>query len=258
MATDIALAVGALGLLGSLVKPSIKLFLLTLAIVDDVGAIVVIALFYANSIGPEWFAAGVAVTAVIVGMQRVGVSSPIAYVVPALVLWVCLQESGVHATIAGVALGLLTPARPVKGRHVLERLEDRFHPISSFVIVPLFALANAGIVLTRSGVERAVSGTIGLGIIAGLLVGKTLGIFGATALGVRCRVGRLPNGVRLADVAAVAAVAGIGFTVSLFVADLAYRGRVLEEAKISVLVASMVAATVGMLLVALEGRRSRS
>jgi len=256
MATDIAVAVGVLGLLGSLVHPKVKLFLLTLAIVDDIGAIAVIAIFYARSISPAWIAAALGIVVLILAMRRVGVVSPLVYVVPAIALWACVHESGVHATIAGVTLGLLTPARPVKGRAVLEGLERRLHPISSFVIVPAFALANAGVVLSSSGVQGAVSGAIGLGIIAGLVVGKTLGILGATAIAASCKLGRLPEGVRLAHIAAVAAVAGIGFTVSLFVADLSYRGQQLEEAKIGVLVASLLAGTLGMVWMAVLGRSS--
>lgn len=256
MATDIALAIGVLGLVGSLVHPKVKLFLLTLAIVDDIGAIVVIALFYARSISPIWIVASLATIVLIVGLRRAQVATPLAYLGPAIVLWVCVHESGVHATIAGVILGLLTPARPFKGRAVLERLERRLHPISSFVIVPVFALANAGVVLTRSGIERTLGGRVGLGIIIGLVVGKTLGILVAAAAGVRFKLGRLPDGVRLSQIAAVATVAGIGFTVSLFVADLSYRSERLEEAKIGILVASLLAGTLGMLWISVLGTRT--
>jgi NhaA family Na+:H+ antiporter len=257
MATDIAFAVAVLAIVGSRVPGTLKLFLLSLAIVDDVGAIIVIALFYSSSISGTWLlgAAG-AVTAIFV-LQRLHVRHALAYVVPAVGLWVCVLESGVHATIAGVALGLLTPARPFMGRtELIEGLEARIHPWSSFVIVPIFALANAGVQLSGDSLTNAWSSSIALGIILGLVIGKPLGIVTSTALALHWRLGRLPTGVRLVHVLAAGAAAGIGFTVSLFVANLSYSGALLEEAKVAILGASVISGVIGILLLRWTGSAS--
>jgi NhaA family Na+:H+ antiporter len=249
MATDIAFALAVLALAGSRVPRELKLFLLTLAIVDDIGAIVVIALFYSDHISLGWLLEALAVGVLVVVLRRVGLTHPGWYVVPAALLWLGTYESGVHATIAGVILGLLTPTGDVGGRPVLTTLEDRLHPVSSFVVVPLFALANAGVVFTGDGLHQAATGAVAWGVLLGLVVGKPVGILGATALALRARVGVLPGDLTLRAVTGVAVVAGIGFTVSLFVADLAFTGDRLEAAKIAILVASVVAAGVGSVVV---------
>jgi NhaA family Na+:H+ antiporter len=254
MATDIAFAIGLLALLGPRVPSGLKLFLLTLAIVDDIGAIIVIALFYSSGVSPAWLAAGAATVLGIVAMRRLPFGSPWLYVIPGVILWICLEESGVHATIAGVALGLLTPGARGPAIGPLERLEHGLHPWSSFVVVPLFALANAGVLLTSQSIDAAVSGTIAWGIVLGLVVGKVVGIAGFTALGLRLRLGRLPSGMRARHVVGVGAVAGIGFTVSLFIADLSFRGVGLDEAKVGILAASLLAGTVGAILVRVSTR----
>jgi NhaA family Na+:H+ antiporter len=249
MATDIAFAVAVLAIAGDRVPGNLKLFLLTLAIVDDIGAIVVIALFYSGTIAVGWLLGAVATVLLILGLQRLRVHHTLAYLLPALVLWVCVLESGIHATIAGVVLGLLTPARPLGGRETLEQLESRIHPWSSFLVVPLFALANAGVYLGGNRFEGAVDSRIAWGIVLGLVLGKPLGIVAATTLGRALKLGRLPDGVRLTQILGAGAVAGIGFTVSLFVADLSYDGRALDHAKVAVLVASVVAGAIGLVLV---------
>ena len=256
-ATDIAFAVGVLALLGRRVPRNLKLFVLTLAIVDDIGAIVVIALFYSEGVELLWLLGGAGLVAVILVLQRVRVGTPLAYVIPALALWVCFYESGVHPTIAGVILGLLTPARPFGGREVIESLEHRVHPWSSFLIVPLFALANAGIVIDGDTVSRAFDSPVTIGIALGLVVGKTLGITLATALGVRLRLGRLPDGVRLPHLVGGAAVAGIGFTVALFVADLSFRGARLDNAIMGILAGSLLSGLLGAAVIAVSARRTR-
>jgi NhaA family Na+:H+ antiporter len=248
MATDIAFAVAILAMLGARVAPGAKLFLLTLAIADDIGAILVIAVFYSDNVSFTWLAAGAGIVVLIIGMQRMRVASPVAYIVPAIVLWVFVFESGIHATITGVVLGLLTPAKPFGDTQVIERLEHRLHPWSSFMIVPLFALANTGILLGPSDVERAAASPITWGIVLGLVVGKPLGIAVATWIGIRTRIGRLPAGVRGVHVAGVGQLAGIGFTVALFVASLSFSGVLLAEAKIGILIASTASAIVGILI----------
>lgn len=256
MATDIAFAVAVLAIAGSNVPGNLKLFLLTLAIVDDIGAIVVIAVFYSGDISAAWLLGAAGTIVAIVALQRLQVRYVLAYVIPAVVLWVCVFESGVHATIAGVLLGLLTPARPVGGREVIEGLEARLHPWSSFVIVPLFALANAGVSLRGDGISRAWSSAISWGIIVGLVIGKPVGIVATTTLARRLRLGRLPDGVHLGQVVAAGAAAGIGFTVSLFVADLSYGGVRLDDAKIAILGASVISGAVGLTLLRITSRRS--
>ncbi len=249
MATDIAFAVAILAIAGDRVPANLKLFLLTLAIVDDIGAIVVIALFYSGTIGIGWLLGAVATILAILALQRLGVHRVLAYVVPACVLWVCVLESGIHATIAGVVLGLLMPARPLGGRETLEVVEARLHPWSSFVVVPLFALANAGVYLGGNRFEGAVDSRIAWGIMLGLVLGKPLGIVAATAIGRWLKLGRLPDGVSLIQVLAAGAAAGIGFTVSLFVADLSYHGLALDHAKVAILVASATAGVLGFTLI---------
>ena len=249
MATDIAFALAVLAIVGSKAPKELKLFLLTLAIVDDIGAIVVIALFYGEGIDLRWLAGTGAVIVVIVLMRLASLVHPAWYVLPGVALWVVTFESGVHATIAGVVLGLLTPTGPVAGREVLVDLEDRLHPWSSFLVVPVFALANAGVVLDHASLEAAVTGTVAWGVVLGLVVGKPLGIMTASALAVRLRIGVLPAGVALRHLMGLSLIAGIGFTVSLFVADLAFAGELLGEAKVAILAASVLAAAGGSILV---------
>ena len=252
IATDIAFVLGALSLLGSRAPAGLRLFLLAIAIIDDIGAIIVIALFYSDGIELDAVAGAVAFIVLVVAMRRLHVTEPIAYVLPAVALWSLLHESGVHATIAGVALGLLTPARSVGGRAVLDDLQHRLHPISALVIVPLFALANAGVRLRADALRDAAGSTIAWGVIIGLVAGKTAGITGATLLARRLRVGELPEGVETRHLIGGAALAGIGFTVALFIAELTFEGTdALAAAKIAILVASIVAGTIGAVVLSL-------
>jgi len=259
MATDIAFAVGVLALLGDRVPTGAKLLLLSAAIVDDIIAITVIALFYTESVSLAWLGGAVAGLAVVVVLRRLGVNAIWPYVLVGSVVWVATLESGVHATIAGVALGLLTPAGEVGGRNVLATLEHRLHPWSAFVVVPLFALANAGVGFGGGLLGEALSTAMPWAIALGLVVGKIVGISAAVWLAVRTGLGRLPHGVGPLHVVAVAAVAGIGFTVSLFIADLAYDDPALTEtAKVGIFVGSLLAAAIGSALMIAAGRGSRS
>jgi Na+:H+ antiporter, NhaA family len=245
MATDLAFALGILALLGPRVPRGLKVFLLTLAIVDDIGAIVVIAVFYSDGIELAWLGGAAAVVAVLYVARRLGARHPVVAVAPAVVLWVCFFESGVHATIAGVTLGLLIPAGTEPDRAALNRIERGLHPWTSFLVVPVFALANAGIALGPDALRDAASSPITWGVATGLVVGKIIGIVGVTMIGPRLRLGRLPAGVGIRQVLGIGAVAGIGFTVSLFVAELAFGGERLAAAKLGILAGSVAAAVLG-------------
>ncbi|HEY9556045.1 MAG TPA: Na+/H+ antiporter NhaA [Acidimicrobiales bacterium] len=278
MATDIAFAVGVLTLLGDRVPSPLKVFLLGLAIADDIGAIIVIAIFYTEDLAFDWLGAAALGLVVVTVMRRAKVWYAPLYVVVGVVVWYCTLKSGIHATIAGVALGLLTPARPLMPQvqadaiadrlssdhdvtaeevhelelelrasvSVAERLENALHPWTSYLVIPIFALANAGIPLSADSIGDAVSSRVTLGVVLGLVVGKLVGISGITWLAVRLGIGRLPVGVGWRHVVGMASVAGIGFTVAIFVAGLAYDDLVLQdEAKIGVLAASLIAALLG-------------
>jgi NhaA family Na+:H+ antiporter len=248
-ATDIAFAVGILTLLGDRIPSGVKLLLLTIAVVDDVVAIAVIAIFYSSGISVAWLGAVAVGLAAILLMRRLGVSRVIAYVPLGLFVWVAMLESGVHATIAGVAVGLLMPARPIDGRRVLEEVEHRLHPISSLLVVPLFALANAGIVLDSATISAAADSSIAWAIAVALVVGKLLGIAGTVLLVARLGIGRLPDGVSIRHVWGIAALGGIGFTVSLFIAQLAYTDpATIDTAKFGIFAGSIVSAALGLLI----------
>ncbi|MFA4928399.1 MAG: Na+/H+ antiporter NhaA [Patulibacter sp.] len=261
MATDIAFVLGAMALLGSRVSAGTRLFLLTLAIVDDIGAIVVIAIFYAGAVNLVWLGAAVAIVVVTVLLVRFGEARrpggwgwPF-YLVAGLALWIATTQSGIHPTIAGVVMGLIVVVRPradgAGGADALtpnERFQMAIHPWSSFVVIPLFALANAGVAFGDGVFERALTSPVTIGVIVGLVVGKLLGISLSTTLAVRFG-GRLPGAMRERHALGAGGLAGIGFTVSLFVADLAFDDAMLrDEAKIGVLVASVIAVTLGSLL----------
>lgn len=284
MATDIAFVVGCMAVLGPRVPKGLRVMLLSLAIADDIGAILVIAIGYSK--GLDWTALGVGVLGIgaVVALARIGVRSVAVYVFVGALVWLAFHASGVHATIAGVVLGWLTPIRPwiseerlrriterlesgeeeqqnalrmveVAARESvspLERLEGALHPWVGFVIMPLFALANAGVKLTPGAFGDPVALAAGLG----LLVGKPLGILVLSWIAVRAGLARLPEGVGWREVAAGGALAGIGFTMALFIAGLALPGDLLDAAKVGILGASVVSAAVGIL--ALRLRRQQA
>lgn len=287
MATDIAFAVGVLSLLGRRVPAAGKLFILALAIADDVGAILVIAIFYTSDLSFVWLIGAVAGLGVVTLAQRVGVRSLAFYWPVAIAIWFALLESGVHATLAGVALGLLTPARPLyspeeldrRARQILDmyplgdtvedrehadheamllteisresvsplaRLEHKMLPWSSFVVIPLFALANAGVSFAGTDVADLITHPVSLGVGLGLLFGKPIGITLFTWLAVRLRIGRMPVGTRWPHIIGLGLVAGIGFTVALFVTALAFDDpRLGDIAKVGIFAGSIIAAILG-------------
>jgi Na+:H+ antiporter, NhaA family len=256
VATDIAFVVGVLALLSTRIPPALKLFLLTLAIVDDIVGIVIIAVVYSDGIDALYLAEATVAIVAVVALRRAGVSTFVPYVLVGVALWYCTYKSGVHATIAGVMLGLLTPAKPVGGREVLRTLEHRLHPISAFLIVPVFALANAGVELRDGRLGDALSSRLALAVIAGLVVGKPVGILLASWVGVRTRLGRLPDGVTWPVLAGGAALAGIGFTVALFITNLAFDDpAAVADAKVGILLASTAAAALGTAALVRVSRR---
>jgi NhaA family Na+:H+ antiporter len=231
MATDIAFALAVLALLGHRLRPGVRVLLLSLAIVDDLGSVLVLGVAYSHAIVPAGIARAVLAIAAVLVLQRLRADHWIWYAPPALVLWDGLYVAGIHPALAGVALGLLTP---------IPALEKRLHPFVAFGVMPLFALANAGVSL--AGVNLAAHGDIVIAITVALIGGKLVGIVGATAVAVALGVARLPDGLRWRDVALVGLAAGIGFTMSLFVAELAFEDTPqYAAARLGVLVASTLA-----------------
>jgi NhaA family Na+:H+ antiporter len=288
MATDVAFALGVLALLGSRIPDELRVLLLALAIVDDVGAILVIAVFYASDVELGWLALAAAGLGTIVLLRRARVRYLPIYGLLALVVWWATFESGVHATIAGVALGLLTPARallpggpaPASGAvafdgaddaaaarrrafhlreavPVTDRLVEVLHPWTSCVVLPLFALANAGVELSRHRLADAATSRVTLGIVVALVVGKAVGVWAGVALAVRTGIGSLPPAIRTGHVAGLALAAGIGFTVSIFVAGLAFDAdELVEQAKVGILVASVLAAIAALVVLRVSSDRT--
>jgi Na+:H+ antiporter, NhaA family len=288
MATDIAFALGVLLLAARHAPSALKPFILTLAIVDDIGAILVIAVFYSEGIALGSLLAAAAVCVLMLVLRRVGIKATYVFVGLGVIVWLATYTSGVHPTIAGVVLGLLAPAAPFQRPHAvseearrtadltvddpdppdadashwlrlaglsreavspLARTEHALLPWTSFWIVPLFAFANAGVRLSGEQIANALSSPVTLGVLLGLVIGKVAGISGAAALALSTRFARLPAGVRFPHITGAAAVAGIGFTVSLLMAELAFEDRALiDEAKVGILAASVIAGAIGWVL----------
>ncbi|MBI3158332.1 MAG: Na+/H+ antiporter NhaA [Chloroflexi bacterium] len=301
MATDIAFALGLLALLGRRAPLGLKVFLTAVAIVDDIGAVLVIAFFYTEQILWNWLLLGALVLALLFVFNRLGVRGPLPYSLLGILLWVAFLKSGVHATIAGVLLALTIPARvlidadgfvrrnreflerfekaarpgggilPNRGQRgalqalenavhaaqaPLQRLEHMLHPWVAFCIMPIFALANAGVPLTVD-LGNLLTQPLALGILLGLVFGKQLGIFAFAWLATRTGLAALPRGVSWAHVYGAAALGGIGFTMALFIANLAFPApEMLETAKIGILAASLAAALFGWAILSLAGRRT--
>jgi NhaA family Na+:H+ antiporter len=245
-ATDIAFAIGVLALLGSRAPASLKLFLTTVAIVDDMGAVAIIALAYTAHISVLALGGAAVVLAAMLLLNRCGVTRLLPYLLLAVLLWVLVFLSGVHATIAGVAAAMAIPIRSDDAHSPLHRLEHGLHPWSAYLIVPLFGFANAGVSL--AGVSPGVLlAPLPLGIATGLFLGKQIGIFGSIWIAVKTGFARRPGGAGWAQIYGVSLLAGIGFTMSLFIGGLAFPGRpeLIDEVKIGVLAGSILSALAG-------------
>ncbi len=251
-ATDIAFALGVLALLGDRVPLSLKVFLTALAILDDMGAILIIAAFYTSNLSPTMLLLALVGTGTLVILNRARVSSTAPYILVGIFLWVCVLKSGVHATLAGVALGLAIPLRDPRDpeRSPLRELEHRLHPWVAYGILPLFAFANAGVSFTGL-TPASLLEPIPLGIALGLLLGKTVGVFSFSAVPILLGWSRLPEQSTWAGLLGVAILCGIGFTMSLFIGSLAFEQDGLDYAvavRLGVLGGSLVAAVAGYLL----------
>ncbi|MEB0226512.1 Na+/H+ antiporter NhaA [Pseudomonas sp. 10S4] len=259
MATDIAFALGVLALLGKRVPVSLKLFLMTLAIIDDLGAIIVIAIFYSGTLSTLSLALAGACIVALIAMNRLGVVKLGPYMIIGLILWVCVLKSGVHATLAGVTLAFCIPLRTKNAEpSPLMTLEHALHPWVAYGILPLFAFANAGLSLSGVTVE-SFTHHVPMGIAAGLLLGKTVGVFGLTWLSVKIGIASLPQGANWGQVLGVAILCGIGFTMSLFVGSLAFVPGASEYAgmdRMGILTGSILAALIGYAVTAAASRKS--
>jgi Na+:H+ antiporter, NhaA family len=287
IATDIAFALGALGLAGRRAPRGLRAFLLTIAIVDDIGTIAVIALFYSDGIGLSWLAAGAGLLLAVALCRRIGVRSLVAYVTMAGLIWIAAHESGIHPTLAGVALGFLTPAVALHARErsgelistrlseladsdaevseatmldvsqisnesvsPLARMENLLHPWTAYAILPIFALANAGVPVSLNGLEDALTSPVGLGILLGLVVGAPIGGVLFAWLLVRLGPARVPDGLDWPAISALAPLKGIGFTVAIFISVLAFDDQALQDqAKLAILIASAIAAFIGLIAI---------
>jgi NhaA family Na+:H+ antiporter len=259
VATDIALAVGLLTMLGPSVAASLRSFLLALAVIDDIGAILVIAFVYSTGINFSWLTAALISIVFIAVLKRTRVTSLIVYSVFAFTLWFSLYKTGVHPTLAGVILGLMTP-NIVHERtkiedtedgsvSVIEWLEHKFHPLSTFFVVPIFAFANTGVVITIDSIEGASQSLIAWGIFFGLVVGKPLGVLFASILAKRSKFAEHSEGMNNSSLLATGSAAGIGFTVAIFIANLAFDDPVNQDiAVLAVIVASLVSALISIAL----------
>lgn len=266
VATDIALAVGLLTMIGPSVAASLRSFLLALAVIDDIGAILIIAFVYSTGIKFSWLAAGLICIALISAMKKVGVESTLIYSVFAFTLWFTFYKTGIHPTLAGVILGLMTPnilRRRTKiedvedgSVSVIEWLEHKFHPISTFVVVPLFAFANTGVVITADSIQGASQSAVAWGILFGLVVGKPLGVLLASFAAKKAKIAELPDGVNARSLLATGSAAGIGFTVAIFIANLAFTDPQMQDiAVLAVIVASVVSALISIVLFKVLAKR---
>ena len=273
VATDIALAVGVLGLIGSKSISILRPFLLGLAVIDDIGAILIIAVFFSVGVNFSWLLAAGVLVLIVVLIKYLDIRFTTVYIFLGLILWLCLYKSGVHPTMAGVILGLLAPAIPFISKEyvdteelvdlsvsktkkiaknsvsVVEWLLHQIHPWTAFLIVPLFAFANSGIVISSQSLQEALNSPLAWAIFAGLVAGKPLGILAFSFVAIKTNVGALSGTVKWREIFATGSSAGIGFTVSIFIAKLAFTDPNLQNlAILSVLVASVFSGVLSLLL----------
>lgn len=267
VATDIALAVGLLAMVGPSVAQSLRSFLLALAVIDDIGAIAIIAFVYSTGVEYSWALIGVFVILWIVLLKKLDSHTMYIYVILGIALWYCLLRSGVHPTLAGVILGLLTPNVPHQNSQledredgtvsVIEWLEKIIHPWSSFVIVPIFAFANTGVEISNESVRSAINSPIAWGIFFGLVLGKPIGILLTSLAAKKFRIGEMPEGAKNIDLVATGSAAGIGFTVAIFIANLAFDDAQTQDlAVFSVIVASVVSGLTSYVIFKIMGRKA--
>ncbi|MFL0357427.1 Na+/H+ antiporter NhaA [Erythrobacter sp. GH1-10] len=251
-ATDIAFAMGVLGLLGNRVPASLRLFLLTVAIVDDIGAVLVIAFFYTPTIKMAWLLAAAVVFGLMMALNRMRVGVFWPYILLALVLWYCVLNTGVHATIAGVVAALTIPLRRRDGNSMLEKLEHGLAPWSAYLVVPVFGFANAGVALGGLGAQALID-PLPIAIAAGLVLGKQLGIFTTVFLADKTGFAPRPDNANWTEIWGVSILCGIGFTMSLFIGGLAFPldPVLVEEAKIGILTGSAISAVLGYIVLRL-------
>lgn len=257
-ATDIAFAVGVLSLLGPRVPPSLRLFLLTVAIVDDLGAVAIIALVYTAQVKLGWLLIGAGLLCLLGALNRLGVTRGWPYALVSLALWYAVLHSGVHATVAGVLAALFVPLKLDRGGDsLLLRMEHALAPLSAYFVVPLFGFANAGVAFPAGGIS-GFAAALPLGIALGLFLGKQLGIFGAILLAERTGYAARPAGTGILHLWGVALLCGIGFTMSLFIAQLAFPAQPLlvEEAKLGVMLGSFAAALAGFIVLRFASPRA--
>jgi Na+:H+ antiporter, NhaA family len=259
VATDIALAVGLLAMMGQVVTLSLRSFLLALAVIDDIGAILIIALVYSSGIAFSWVLASCGSVLLILALKKMNVTSIFTYILCGLLLWYGLYRTGVHPTLAGVILGLLTPSIVKEDSDLedtddgsisyIEYLQIKLHPYSSLIIVPIFAMANTGVVITEDSLRAATSSVIAWGIFLGLVIGKPLGVLALALAASKARIADLPKDANIGKLVATGSAAGIGFTVALFIADLAFENQELQNiAVVAVIAASIVSAVLSTLI----------
>lgn len=266
VATDIALAVGLLAMLGSVVPDSLRSFLLGVAVIDDIAAILIVAFVYSSGIKFSWLGMGLLVVLAVLLVQKLNVSSVSAYLILGIFLWFALYKTGVHPTLAGVILGLLTPDIPKRIKKVsadesdlstvIEWLEHKLHPYSAFFCVPIFAFANTGVVVNSESLSQASRSVIAWGIFFGLVAGKPIGILATAVAAAKFKVADFPKGASKALLGATGSTAGIGFTVAIFIAHLAFKDpQVQELAIIAVIFASVASAVISVLLFRIFSRQ---
>ena len=257
MATDIAFALGMLSLLGNRVPYSLKIFLTALAIIDDLGAILVIAIFYNDGISWIYLLSALAIFAGLFILGKLKVHNLLFYILPGIVMWYCMLKSGVHATITGVLLAFAIPFGNADSRSLSYRLQHFLHKPVAFTILPIFALANTGLVLSE-GWTNELTTQNNLGIILGLVIGKPIGILLSCFLLIRLKWGSLPSGIKLKDLAGAGILAGIGFTMSIFISNLAFKDtEIIQLSKVSVLIASSIACIAGLIWLAFSLKRNQ-